>query len=421
MAYKWKPSKAQKRDFAEKMSNDPMFSADYYNRKKEKEEKRRAGSKFDYKTAGGNYIPTRTQYEFCMFNKPDNLTADQQAACNDVEFGYTNNEKVHHDSIHIVNELIRDYNKMKIRESIRKTLNESFLTEEESKKKDYSFITPEFINKTAEKAKIDISKYDMDELLKGYKIELEHGKVDKETNITNDEPIPTLKITIAHLKEIEDYNTWLLNMEKEAKASKKLDEVAVSKSQQRLFGQVHALQTGALKAKDIDPKYREKIVKLSKDISSKESGKFAKTDHKELPEYVKEEKKPKHKIILEKSDSLNNDGKINLLKKFILFVCDNLDVDVPVKIHLTTKRGGPIQTSASFNPVNYDVYVYTKGRHIMDISKSIGHEAKHLEQCLKGLLTPESGNDGSEHENEANSFAGEMIRKFGKVHPEIYV
>lgn len=107
MGYKWKPSATQRRAFAEKMNNDPEYAAAYNERKEAKAEKRRAGSKFDYETAGGNYIPTKDQYEFAATCNRDNLTPEQWDALNQVEYGYTCQEKIHHDYIHIINELRR--------------------------------------------------------------------------------------------------------------------------------------------------------------------------------------------------------------------------------------------------------------------------------------------------------------------------
>lgn len=48
---------------------------------------------------------------------------------------------------------------------------------------------------------------------------LEHGTRDPHTNVTNDDPIMTGKIALAHLKEIDDYYTRLDKMEREAKGS----------------------------------------------------------------------------------------------------------------------------------------------------------------------------------------------------------
>ncbi len=49
-------------------------------------------------------------------------------------------------------------------------------------------------------------------------IELEHGTMDPSTNVTNDDPLITGKITLAHLNELPDYNTRLIEMEEEGEA-----------------------------------------------------------------------------------------------------------------------------------------------------------------------------------------------------------
>ena len=48
-------------------------------------------------------------------------------------------------------------------------------------------------------------------------VELEHGKRDAHTNVTNDDIIMTGKIALAHLNEFPDYYTRLERMEEEAK------------------------------------------------------------------------------------------------------------------------------------------------------------------------------------------------------------
>jgi hypothetical protein len=56
------------------------------------------------------------------------------------------------------------------------------------------------------------------------------------------------------------------------------------------------------------------------------------------------------------------------------------------------------------------------------VCRSIAHELVHHKQMLEGRLknTALDGQDGSPIENEANSTAGIIIRKYGKLHPEIY-
>lgn len=105
MAYKWKPNKTQRREFAEKMK-DQNEQAAYYQRKDDKAEKKRAGSQFDYNSAGGEYIPTEAQYKFTM-SYQGQLTMEQNQAFHIIQYGHSCKEKVHHDFIHVVNEMIR--------------------------------------------------------------------------------------------------------------------------------------------------------------------------------------------------------------------------------------------------------------------------------------------------------------------------
>lgn len=78
---------------------------------------------------------------------------------------------------------------------------------------------------TAEEAKIigeqlgiNWSKYSVEQFRAGLDVELEHGTINANTNVTNDDPLMTGKIALAHLNEFPDYYTRLEKMEKEAEA-----------------------------------------------------------------------------------------------------------------------------------------------------------------------------------------------------------
>ena len=66
---------------------------------------------------------------------------------------------------------------------------------------------------------IDWSKFDIEQYRMGLDVELEHGLIDPHTNVTNDDPIMTGKIALAHLNEFPDYYTRLEEMEEAAKSS----------------------------------------------------------------------------------------------------------------------------------------------------------------------------------------------------------
>lgn len=63
---------------------------------------------------------------------------------------------------------------------------------------------------------IRFDKYDVEQFRIGLNVELEHGRIDPNTNITNDDPILTGKIALAHLNEFPDYYIRLTKMEEEA-------------------------------------------------------------------------------------------------------------------------------------------------------------------------------------------------------------
>ena len=63
---------------------------------------------------------------------------------------------------------------------------------------------------------LDWSKFDVEQFRMGMDVEMEHGLIHPETNVTNDDPLATGKIALAHLNEFADYYTRLEKMEKEA-------------------------------------------------------------------------------------------------------------------------------------------------------------------------------------------------------------
>jgi len=63
---------------------------------------------------------------------------------------------------------------------------------------------------------IDWSKFDVAQFQMGMNVELEHGSQDPTTNVTQDDPLTTGKIALAHLNEFADYYTRLKKMETEA-------------------------------------------------------------------------------------------------------------------------------------------------------------------------------------------------------------
>lgn len=84
-----------------------------------------------------------------------------------------------------------------------------------SKKKQFSL---EEAKQIGEDLGIDWNEFDAEQFRMGIEVELEHGRRDPDTDVTNDDPLLTGKIALAHLKEFPDYYTRLAKMEEVAKA-----------------------------------------------------------------------------------------------------------------------------------------------------------------------------------------------------------
>jgi hypothetical protein len=59
-------------------------------------------------------------------------------------------------------------------------------------------------------------RFDLEQFRTGLGVELEHGTANQTTDVTNDDPLLTGKIALAHLAEFPDYYTRLAKMEAEA-------------------------------------------------------------------------------------------------------------------------------------------------------------------------------------------------------------
>jgi hypothetical protein len=79
-------------------------------------------------------------------------------------------------------------------------------------------VSPRKARKIGEELGVDWNRIQLDEFRRGIEVELEHGRRDPETDITNDDLALTGKIALAHLNQFPDYYTRLARMEEEARA-----------------------------------------------------------------------------------------------------------------------------------------------------------------------------------------------------------
>lgn len=110
-----------------------------------------------------------------------------------------------------------------------------------------------------------------------------------------------------------------------------------------------------------------------------------------------------------------------LISKLVTFACEQLQIEAPI-IELI-EDPSYTQEHSSFGgyiPSEQKIICVIHNRNLADILRTLSHELKHHQQNLDGRLDNESGEDGSEIENEANAAAGVIMRQFGRENPEIF-
>lgn len=76
--------------------------------------------------------------------------------------------------------------------------------------------TTEEAQRVGDEIGVDWTRFDLEQFRAGMDVEFEHGSHDPQTNVTDDDPIVTGKIALAHMKEFPDYYVRLQQMEQEA-------------------------------------------------------------------------------------------------------------------------------------------------------------------------------------------------------------
>lgn len=109
------------------------------------------------------------------------------------------------------------------------------------------------------------------------------------------------------------------------------------------------------------------------------------------------------------------------LVKFIKFIQDELDLNTPFKVQLVTDRSDDLKTYAYYDPNSGLIKVYCKNRGLADVLRSVAHELIHHLQNQRGQLGQPVPDIGGQIEDEANSVAGQLVKKFGYMNPKLAI
>jgi len=126
-------------------------------------------------------------------------------------------------------------------------------------------------------------------------------------------------------------------------------------------------------------------------------------------------------MLVDKTLSLTESvDKNSLFEKFMSYACQELQIKNPPTFEVRYEFGEEQPSFGAYVPSKHHIFINPSNRNMVDILRTLAHELVHAKQNELGLLTPESGETGSEHENDANSIAGILMRDYGKQNPNIY-
>ena len=117
-----------------------------------------------------------------------------------------------------------------------------------------------------------------------------------------------------------------------------------------------------------------------------------------------------------------SDDTAKIIKSFVDFASERLGIKQHPKVKLIKdpKVASDRKSFGGYLVGQGKIEISIGNRHVMDVMRTLAHELVHYKQDTDNVLRHDSGEDGSEHENEANAVAGEIVRKYGQKHPEIF-
>lgn len=107
-----------------------------------------------------------------------------------------------------------------------------------------------------------------------------------------------------------------------------------------------------------------------------------------------------------------------ILKNFLVFLKRELRMNQDIPFTLICDVDFSKNYKAFGMMTSQMIWVSIVNRHPIDVLRTFAHEYVHHKQRIQGKKL--EGHPGSPIENEANAKAGELIRKYGKLHPELF-
>ena len=110
----------------------------------------------------------------------------------------------------------------------------------------------------------------------------------------------------------------------------------------------------------------------------------------------------------------------NIFERFMSYACNELQIQNPPSFEIKYEFGEEQPSFGAYVPADHHIFINPSNRNIVDVLRTLAHELVHAKQNELELLEPNSGDTGSDIENDANAIAGILMRDYGKQNPDIY-
>lgn len=115
----------------------------------------------------------------------------------------------------------------------------------------------------------------------------------------------------------------------------------------------------------------------------------------------------------------NKPESIKLIKEFLQYVAKELKIKTNAKIILMFEHDPQYPSAGGYSPYEKEVICAAKNRAIADIMRTLAHELTHHRQNELGMIGPDDF-DNQKLEDQANIWAGRLVRQFGRKNKQIY-
>lgn len=122
-------------------------------------------------------------------------------------------------------------------------------------------------------------------------------------------------------------------------------------------------------------------------------------------------------------NKLSTIDKNYIIDRFIKYADEYLKLqnNLPeIRVDFEKSNAKEVKSFGGYIPSEFKIEIVGYNRNLADTLRTLAHELVHHKQNIEDSLYGGSGETGSDHENEANSLAGIMLREFGKNNPVIY-